>query len=117
MGTLNVIRNDDRLDTMIGRLPIRVHRNRYYENYDIHLFFNMVKGYINKCYKRTIYDYNIDFNVDKGSINITFELNSNINSNSLNEKLEDMLSIVNSQLKPQLHTFYNMSYQYWDSKL
>ena len=113
MGTLDITRNDDRLDTMIGRIPIRVHRSAFYDNYDIHLFFNMVNAYINKNHYKNIYDYNVNFKVNEGLIIITFELKSDINTDVINERLENILSLVNSQLKPQLHTIYNMSYQSW----
>jgi len=111
MGTLSITRNDDRLDTMIGRIPIRVHRSVFYDNYDINLFFNMVKSYINKNYSKDISEYNVDFNVNDGLILINFVLIYGVNVKDLNEKLENILLLVNCQRKPQLQTIYNMSYQ------
>jgi hypothetical protein len=32
-----------------------------------------------------------------------------------NEKLENILLLVNCERKPQLQTIYNMDYQFWDS--
>jgi hypothetical protein len=73
----------------------------------------MVNAYINKNHYKNIYDYNVDFKVGEGLIIITFELKSDINVNALNERLENILSLVNCQQKPQLYTIYNMSNQSW----
>lgn len=117
MGTLSITRKDDRINTMIGRIPIRVHRTVFYDNYDINLFFNMVKSYIKKNHNKNISEYNVDFNVSDGLIIINFVMRKSFDVHDLNEKLENILSLVNCQRKPQLQTIYNMEYQFWDSNL
>jgi hypothetical protein len=116
MGTLNITHNDRRLDTMIGRVPIHIHRSRpCFEQYDIHLFHNMVNSFVNKNYRRNISEYNIEFNVDNGLIIINFVMRKSFDVHDFNEKLENILLLVNCERKPQLQTIYNMDYQFWDS--
>ena len=116
MGTLNITHNDRRLDTMIGRIPINIHRSLpWFEQYDIHLFHNMVNSFVNKNHHRNISEYNIDFNVDDGLIIINFVMRKSFDVHDLNEKLENILLLVNCERKPQLQTIYNMDYQFWDS--
>ena len=114
MGTLNITHNDRRLDTVIGRIPINIHRSiPSFENYDIHLYHNMVKSLINKNYRKNISEYNIEFNVDDGLIIINFVMRNGFDVHDLNDKLEHLILLVNCERRPQLQTIYNMDYQSW----
>jgi hypothetical protein len=72
----------------------------------------MVNSVINKNYRRNISEYNIDFNVDDGLIIINFVMRKSFDVHDLNEKLENLILLVNCERKPQLQTIYNMEYQF-----
>jgi hypothetical protein len=114
MGTLNITRNDRRLDTMIGRIPVHIHRSTFYENYDIHLFYNMVKTYIQKKYHKNELDFNVDFNITDGQIIINFKIYTGVNISDIENKLNSILLLVNCSRRPVLLTVFNMVYS-WDT--
>ncbi len=90
MGNIRIHIEDDRIETHLGRIPIRVGRTEYH--FDYKQLIKMIEVGIKKKLKNVI-DYDFDYNISKGELLINFYINPNIRI-SCNEI--DYLGYVNT---------------------
>jgi hypothetical protein len=75
MGNIKIYSEDDRLDTQLGRIPIRVHKSRYH--FDCQQLIKMIEIGLKKKLNN-VSDYDLIYNISNGNLEINFYINPNI---------------------------------------